>query len=63
MNAIRELTAAELDEVAGGFDLVSILVGGAVALASIVVGGDIADGGTDFIEAGKQYLEGKQRPR
>ena len=64
VNAIRELTVAELDEVSGGevaFAL-GMLAGAGIMLVAGHVGIDLADSGTDFIEAGKQYLEGKQRP-
>ena len=38
LNAIRELTDAELNEVSGGLDPLSVLIGGAVVLAGVLVG-------------------------
>ena len=43
-NDIRELTAAELNEVSGGLDPLSLLVGGAIALGVFVVADGILSG-------------------
>jgi bacteriocin-like protein len=54
VNEIRELTNAELNEVTGGL-VVELVVLGAAA----VFGFGMALPGTDFIEEGKKYLQGK----